>query len=358
MTIYSPILKDSPAEIRAVKEFYNEFPNNKNMIPIIECPIFPDIKNFPQKRNTLGSYLNKRIGTHRFIFSIVSSVKQIKNPKNYEAKIKKNIIQFLNDKLIQNNANFIFMVSYDSPDWILDELIKLNNIEELWISFLPYSYNFENFDSEIDDKLIDSTITRFKTFFPNTKLKLNVNFYNQINDINRIKHFIEKLYKESNIVMLTLTSCPENALKAPHSSITPIGDRTDFYIFKKMQIIFSNLIFSDYTVRLMPEPSDKIKHDINIYNTYFKIFYTTSNKYYIIKAGLNSKVNDPNNTDHKDLKEVCSTFIKQKIYDGKNFSWGDSQIQQIANGNINIRGHRKPISIAINHHLVKTISQL
>lgn len=125
-----------------------------------------------------------------------------------------------------------------------------------------------------------------------------------------------------------------------------------------MKIIFSNLIFSDYTVRLMPEPSDKIKHDINIYNTYFKIFYTTSNKYYIIKAGLNSKVNDPNNTDHKDLKEVCSTFIKQKIYDGKNFSWGDSQIQQIANGNINILGHRKPISIAINHHLVKTISQL
>ena len=50
MTIYSPILKDSPAEIRAVKEFYNEFPNNKNMIPIIECPIFPDIKNFPKKK--------------------------------------------------------------------------------------------------------------------------------------------------------------------------------------------------------------------------------------------------------------------------------------------------------------------
>ncbi|MBU5274348.1 beta family protein [Levilactobacillus brevis] len=354
---YAPVLRDSSAEMKALSEFYVQFPNDVEMLPIIECPNIPitfgnDRGDFPQKLNTLGSYLKTKVDEHAFIFSLVPAFSNISSPADYRSTSGKSLTQFVNDKLVENKLNFSLMISYDSPDWLLDEINDLN-LTNLWISFSAY-----DFKSTIDDAIITSMLQRLKSRLHNINLNLQVNFYNKLEDPDRIFNFIHRLFQETTNVIFTATSCLPNSANIPHSSITLLSDRTDFHIYKKMQQSFKELIYSDYTVRLMPEPSEEAKHDINLDNTYFKIFYTTEDSYYILKSGQVSKARDAANPSHKTIQEICNKMIHADIYDGSSFSWGDSRISEVAMGAAHIRDHRTPIGIGINHHLVKTLHQL
>ncbi|MCT2899508.1 hypothetical protein EFM54_11045 [Lentilactobacillus buchneri] len=357
MCKYAPVLRDSSAEMKALSEFYTQFPKDSKMLPIIECPKIPTTfdntrSDFPQKLNTLGSYLKNKVDDHAFIFSLFPAFNNVSNSANYRSACGKSLTQFINDKLKTSKLNFSLMISYDSPDWLLDEINDLN-LTNLWISFSAY-----DFKSTTDDTIVTGMLQRLKSKLHNVNLDLEVNFYNKLEDPDRILNFISRLYKETTNVIFTATSCLPNSETIPHSSITVLSSRTDFNIYKEMQKSFPNLIFSDYTVRLIPEPSEEEKHEINMDNTYFKIFYTTKTSYYILKSGQVSKARDAANPLHKTIQEICNNMIKENIYDGNDFSWGDSQISKVAAGTKHIRDHRTPISIGINHHLVKTLTQL
>lgn len=362
MTIYSPILRKSAAEINALSEVYSKSNKTQNLLPIIQYPLFPDISDnkdkFLKVTKNLGKYLEEHINEHKFILYLSPALDELADDDAIKTETGKNITSIIIDDLNKNNLNYTLMVNYDTPDWILNELSPMQ-LQEVWISFSPYT-----FADGIDDLVINGTYKKFQTLFSNCQINFQADFYTDLSDPARIHNFIEKLTVYKTSVMFTSTSCPANANNVPHSRLTRVSDRNDLSIFKSLKSEFTNLIFSDYTVRLKPEPSDVEKHDINMNNTYLKIFYTSDDAYYIGKSGLfkefKAKLKKPTPTNklHKNAQEICADIVSSQIYSGPSFSYGDEFIYKVSQGTEDINGHYKPILIGINHHITLTLDQL
>ncbi|MCS6093974.1 hypothetical protein D5S09_14765 [Lactobacillus sp. LMY-20] len=363
MTTYSPILRKSAAEINALSKVYLDSNNkSQSLLPVIQYPLFPDISDDKEKflkiTKNFGSYLKKNIGTHKFILSLSPALDELANDNEIKAGTSKSITALIIDDLKQNNLNYTLIVNYDTSDWILKELSQMK-LQEIWISFLPYT-----FSGGADNLVIEGTYKKFNKLFSNCRINFQADFYTDLSDPARIHGFIKKLTEYKTSVMFTSTSCPANANNVPHSRLTLASPRNDLSLFKNMQSEFTDLIFSDYTVRLKPEPSDADKHDINMNNTYLKFFYTSDDSYYIGKSGLfkefKAKQIQINSTNrlHKNAQEICSDIVNSPIYDGANFSYGDNRIYKVSQGVEDIKNHYTPILIGINHHITHTLNQL
>ncbi|MGL1855333.1 hypothetical protein ACDJ35_11930 [Enterococcus faecalis] len=354
MTTYYPILRNSTAEIEALSKFYT----HKNAVvdkvfPIIELKQVSFSKETPPKFNTTGSYLKKKLGNHKLILQFsttFSDETELELAKNWKHPMLGNPIETIQHYLTASNINYYPCITANEPSWILDSL-KTLNYKKL---FVRVNNNYLNSNQKNN---LDKIVTNIKSQFPNVSLTVILDYYNNLPELNDLVSLSKYLFQKDVGVIFCGTSCPENADGYPSGDITVGNKRHELSLFQNAQKKLPYLNFSDYTVRLKPKPIFKKDKGFNSNNTYFKLFYTTSDSYVIAKSDLRSKLDDPEKINSSG---ICRLIVNSGYFTSSDYSWGDNFISHCAKEDIEfqINDHRKPIAIGINHHLHITQNQL
>lgn len=342
--MYYPVLKLSNAEMGAWQHLKSE---TKDLtIPIIESKIIQKSKKdeWWSVFRTLGAYLHGKLGASKFIYDFYSAFEKIGQVVELIDEDENNIVQHCMNKLNEYNLNYIPCIHFDSPEWLLDSVLSSDH-NEIAIRIRCHDFNTpmeELIIERIKDKMIDK--------FPNKKFKLILDFYNMSANKDRVSTSVKNFSSLSySSIILTLTNCPEDANLAPQNRFTVVTTREDLKLYRSIKSIFPDLRFGDYTVRLRPEIEDR---EINYYNTYLKIFYTSEDDYCIGKSTL---------LEYGGIETfigVCQEIINSDVYKGDSFSHGDKAIYDCANRTLQITNHSKPIEYGINHHIELTVQQL
>lgn len=355
MTIYYPILKKGNSEIKALQEISTQYPNvSDKMLPIIEAPQKSDPNKWIKDFKTLGTYLKGKIPNLNFSFQYSTAFSSISkdNVAAWRSSDDQNIVEYIHSILIESCSGYVPCFNYDDDDWILHS-VPSKDFSSLVVRIEPYK-----FEAGIDNIIISGTTTKFNSLFPDKKIIYLVDFYQKFSDLQRVELLISSLVElaPDSEIIFAATSCPEDASIVEHSSFKVASLRTDINSYFKLKTEFNNLKFSDYTVRLKPEPSSEQKSSINMNNTYLKIFYTTDDSYMIAKSGLIK--NQLKGSSHITISDACDLVVKSPVYDGSSYSWGDEKINQCSSETFDIHDHQVPIQIGINHHIAKTLNQL
>lgn len=355
MSFYYPILKKGNAEIKALEESLKQKSDiSTEMLPIIEAPQKADPNKWEQTFKTFGSYLKRKISGLEFAFQYSTAFSTLpNNPEiGWKSSDGKNIIEYMHDRLSNGCSGYTPCFNYDDPDWITGS-IPQQDIEKIIVRIEPHK-----FESGLDEIVVNGIKTKFENNFSDKRIIWLLDFYKDFSDVKRISSLVSlflKTTKEENIVF-GATSCPEDANSVSHSQFSVATSRDDLKTFLNLRSKFSKISFADYTVRLKPDPSLVQKKDMNMNNTYLKIFYTTKNTYMIAKSGLiKNQKNDPS---HLTIQETCKLLIQSPFYSGSSYSWGDKKINECALGLFEINDHQVPIQIGINHHIFITLDQL
>ncbi|MDO7879979.1 MAG: hypothetical protein Q6A85_11065 [Enterococcus mundtii] len=348
MIKYYPILKKGNSEVKALEEALNQKSNlGEEVLPIIEAPQKSNPENWERDFNTFGRYLHTKIPDLNFAFQYSTAFAHLDDQavSNWKSSFNNNIVEFIHSRIVEYHPNYIPCFNYDDSDWIIDSISP--NFESVIIRIEPYK-----FASGLDNVIISGVISKFTNKFPNQKIIWLVDFYNKFNDLQRASSIIHQL-NQSGQVIFAATSCPEDANAITHSNFSVASTRNDLFSYKTLKDTFMDLAFSDYTVRLKPNPGSE---GINMNNTYLKIFYTTDTEYMIAKSGL-IKHQGADST-HYTIEDTCKLIVQSPSYFGKSFSWGDKKIKECADNTFEIHTHQVPIQIGINHHIFSTLKQL
>ncbi|MBC6309290.1 hypothetical protein HCJ66_06950 [Listeria sp. FSL L7-1582] len=351
MTIYYPLLKKGNSEVKALEEVWKHS-SPKNLVPIIESQRKNNPSKWEKDFNTLGKYMKSRFGDHIFAYQFSTTFADIDPDvtKNWQGKNSENIVEFMHTKLAEHHNNFFPCISFDEKDWIIDTLSKYDHTQII-IRIEPYK-----FDSGIDQFMFQGILEKFEKIFPHSELIFLLDFYNKIIDLTRINKLVDFLTQNNKQVVFGATSCPMNSDDVSYSSFSVAAIRNDFSTFLTLKKSYPNLNFSDYTVRLKPEPTTEEKREINMNNTYLKIFYTTEKDYMIGKSGLLKK--QKSDAEHISINDICNMIVDSEHFKGKDFSYGDLKIFECANNNFEINDHQVPIRLGINHHIHTILNQL
>ncbi|KAA0834984.1 beta family protein [Bacillus paralicheniformis] len=345
MTIYFPILKNSSSEMSALENLKDE--TKQKVIPIIESKVInpKKVDEWWSTFKTLGSYFQKKINDMKFIYDFNSAfdklgeaLESLKSPHN------KNLIEHCIEKLNEKNLNFIPCIHFDSPEWIISSVFKFRPTE------IAVRVRCHDFNSAMEDLVIERIQDKIFSQNLKTNIYIILDFSNSpINEV-RIKKSIHNFTKlEPQKLILALTNCPEDASGIKPVSFTAADQRLDYKTFQSFKKEHPKLLFGDYTVRLKGEPDNN--SNINYYNTYLKIFYSTEDDYMIGKSSLLES--DGIDT----FISVCQEIIESDIFT-KDLSFADKKIEECANKRFTINNHSKPIELGINHHIELTVKQL
>ena len=346
MSIYFPVLKHASSEITTLENLKSI--TKEHITPIIESKMITPTKvdEWWTTFNTLGSYLQRKIGNTKFIYDFNPAFEKIGEIlESLKCPSNKNLIEHCLDKLDEANLNYVPCVHFDSPNWIIQSVLKANTKE------VAVRVRCHDFNTPMEELIIERIKDKITDAKPETSFTLLLDFSNApINPeriIKSIQNFSSLPY--SNIVFIS-TSCPEDANGVSPISFEVAEPRKDFKIYKQLQKEFPELQYGDYTVRIKGEP-DK-GSNINYYNTYLKIFYTTEDDYMIGKSALLDK------SGIETFVSVCEEIVNSDVYQQAEFSHGDYAINECAQGRLAINNHSKPIELGINHHIELTVKQL
>ncbi|KXG44570.1 beta family protein [Tepidibacillus decaturensis] len=249
--------------------------------------------------------------------------------------------------MLEYELNFIPVVHFDSPQWFIDSILKLRR-EKIAIRVRCHDFN-STLDNIIFQTINSNIISRFEG--STKKYYVILDFGNKPSTIERIRKAVNIFSQINNSeIILSITSCPEDASNVGAMSFDVGSLRDDFKSFNLLKSEFPYLKFSDYTVRFSPEPDQDAR--IDYYNTYIKIFYTTEDTYMIGKSSL---IKD-NGIDNFHL--ICQEIVESDLYFRENFSEGDKALKLCAERSLIISNHSKTIEYGINHHIELTSTQL
>ncbi|WP_088051435.1 beta family protein [Virgibacillus dakarensis] len=256
----------------------------------------------------------------------------------------KNIIEHCIEKLVQAELNFIPCIHFDSPIWMIDSVLQTQQPE------IAIRIRCHDFSSPLEDIIAERISDKVMDKMNNKNFIILLDFYDSPINENRLLTSL-KNFSGINAYKLVLlhTSCPENADWAAPNSFSLVSSRDDLKTYFKLQKKYPDLKYGDYTVRLKPSLEGA---NINYYNTYLKIFYSSTDDYYIGKSTLLE------NKGVETIKGVYQEIIDSDVYKSPDFSTGDKAIYDCAKGIIEISNHVKPIEYGINHHIELTGTQL
>ncbi|MGG4444912.1 beta family protein [Brevibacillus porteri] len=337
---YYPVLRNSASEMNA---YFNLKEDTKDsIVPIIESKRISskNKKTWWTSFKTLGTYLATKLQNREFIYDFKQAYDIIGDPEvELLTEDNQNIITYCSGKLIEQDLNFIPCFHYDSPNWYVE------SIKDQGLKKIAVRVRCNSFDSTLDPfiyKRIEDLLNTHFTMME--KIIIIIDFADKYQGYNRIKKAVETYSKLDNAtILLALTSCPANSDGVPAASIKEASPRDDINTYFELLNDFPELHFADYTVRLAPEPEEG--KNIDYYNTYLKIFYTTTDFYIIGKSTLLK------DSGVESFVDVCKTIVESDFYSGKNFSAGDYAIYECSVGDLEITNHAKPIEIGINHHI-------
>lgn len=341
---YYPILKLSNAEFGALSNLKKE--TYDLMTPVIESKMIkPDkIDTWWSTFKTLGTYIQNRLGNSSFIYDFQTAFEKIGEVQELTDENGKNLVEFCIAKLEEESLEYTPCVHFDSPDWIINSAINSNS------NGIAIRIRCHDFNSPMEDFIVERIKEKIISQAKDKSITLLLDFYdsapNEARIENSIKRFSELRYDH---LILALTTCPENSNGvAPHSFIS-VKTREEYLLYNKLKRNFSDLEFSDYTVRLKPQLDEA---NIDYYKTYLKLFYTIEDEYYIAKSTLLG------DNGIKSFQDICTEIVNSDVYYGESFSYGDKCIKECSEGQLEISGHSKPIEIGINHHIELIVTQL
>lgn len=341
---YYPILKLSNAEFGALSQLKEE--TYPLITPVIESKMIKKDKvdTWWSTFNTLGSYINDRLGETNFIYDFQPAFEKIGEVQELTNEEGKNLVQFCLEKLEEKELNYIPCVHFDSPEWIIDSAIECDS------HGLAIRIRCHDFNSPMEDFIVERINEKIISKAQSKELTLLLDFYDSAINETRMENTIENFSKLTyNHLVFALTKCPENSNKVASHSFSAVKTREELILYNKLKRKFNDLEFSDYTVRLKPQLEEM---NIDYYNTYLKLIYTTEDEYYIAKSTLLGK------NGIQSFQEICAEIVSSDVYYGDTFSYGDKLIKKCSKGKFEISGHSKPIEIGINHHIEVTVAQL
>lgn len=344
--IYMPILKGKKGEFDALKTLNEEI--KSVILPLIEVPAIAwDFVNEKE-----ASSIEKQIS------STVKSIKASWETKNeilidtyYLEEDFGNGEKTLNvvmNELVDEGYTPIPVLNIYASDDLLKSLIFQDNIC-IRISFAEQ----ELFD--VNDE-IERIKKISKTDFSDIILLLDMNYIapessligqisskaliNSIHDIDKFKDF----YFSATSFPINLSGCKTN-------SVTEI---------ERIEIIIHDYFKSDNSkVNRVPKFSDYCisnpdiqEMDPRLMTIGASVRYTGEKHWYIFKAASIKKHGS------EQYYNLCADIVVSKIYSGKNYSWGDSQIYSKSKRE---GGPGNPTvwrQIGTNHHITLVVNQL
>lgn len=341
---YYPILKISNAEMGALENLKSE--TKELIVPILESKVISEIKvdQWWTTFRTLGQYLKNKIGEMKFIYDFSSAFEKIGEFHELKDENGFDLVQHCIKKMEEARLNYVPCLHFDSPQWIIDSVLQSTSDE------VAIRIRCHDFNSPMEDLIRERVTEKIINLAPHKKFSIIIDFNNSPISYNRIETSLQNFSKINyNILVLALTACPEDANKALPNTFSLICARDDLKTYYQLRKEFPHLQFGDYTVRLK---SDFEGTDINYYNTYLKLFYSSEDDYYIAKSTL---------LDRNGIESfigLCQEIIESDLYKGPDFSHGDKAIKDCAERVLAITNHSKPIEFGINHHIELTARQL
>lgn len=344
---YFPVLRNSTAEMNAYGSLNER--TKAEIIPIIESKRVSLAKrdNWWSSFNTLGSYLSGKFGPYTFIYDYKQAFDKLGEIDEHMIdESGKNLISHCSFKMDTAELNYIPCVHFDSPEWYIDSVIALNK-ETIAIRVRCHDFS-DTLDSIILQAVQNNIIEKCSDLSPSVYLILD--FYNVPTSKDRIEKAINTFSKiDDSKIVLSLSTCPEDASNAGPMTFDVASSRNDLSLFKELQRKYPRIFFSDYTVRVNPEPEREAR--IDYYNTYIKIFYTSVDSYMIGKSSL---IKDQG---IEKFHDICQEIVDSDVYSGRDFSAGDRAVYDCAKSNLKISDHSKPIEYGVNHHIELTAYQ-
>ncbi|GAB3790659.1 beta family protein [Virgibacillus kimchii] len=342
---YYPVLKLSNAEMGALSNLKEG--TKKLITPIIESKMIPAKKqeDWQATFRTLGTYTAEKAGETRFIYDFHSAFEKIGEVQQLiDAESGNNLVQHCIEKLEEAGQDFIPCLHFDAPSWMIDTLLHSKQRE------IAIRIRCHDFNSPIEEIIAERITDKIIKQATNKNFIVLLDFYNSSINENRIMTSLKNFstIKADKFVLL-LTSCPENADAAPANAFSLSNSRDDIKTYFKFKKAYPELEFGDYTVRLKA-PLENVQ--INYYNTYLKIFYSSEDEYYIGKSTLLQ------DKGIETFQDVCEEIVNSDVYKNPEFSFGDKAIHDCAEGSLEINNHVKPIEFGINHHIELTARQL
>ena len=342
---YYPVLKLSNAEMGALSTLKED---TKGLItPIIESKMIPAKKqeDWQATFRTLGTYTAEKARGTRFIYDFHSAFEKIGEVVELiEEESGNNLVQHCIGKLEEAELDFIPCLHFDAPSWMIDSVLQSNQPE------VAIRIRCHDFSSPIEEAMADRIMDKIINRATNKSFIILLDFYDSSINENRIMTSLRNFSTiNADKFVLLLTSCPENADSAQPNAFSLINSREDIKTYFKLKKSFSELEFGDYTVRLKPQLDGA---NINYYNTYLKIFYSSEDDYYIGKSTLLQ------DKGVETFQDVCQEIVNSDVYKKSDFSSGDKAINDCAKGTLEINNHLKPIEFGINHHIELTAKQL
>lgn len=348
MVTYFPILRVSTAEMNAYGSLKEE--TKASIIPILESKRISKQKKdtWWSGFNTLGSYLGSKFMDHAFIYDFKQAFDKLGAiDHNLIDEEQNNLVTHCSKKMDTANLNYIPCVHFDSPEWYVNSVINLKR-DKIAIRIRCHDFSM-TLDSIILQAVRDNILKKTEDFSPMVYIILD--FFNDETAHERILNAIRTFSQiENSQLILSRTTCPEDASSAGPMTFDVVTSREDFTSYQKITKEYPHIAFSDYTVRVTPEPDREAK--IDYYNTYIKIFYSSEDSYMIGKSSLIKDKGIEN------FHNICQEIVDSDVYSGSDFSAGDAAIAQCAKSSLNITEHQKPIEYGVNHHIELTTFQL
>ncbi|PEZ05546.1 hypothetical protein CN326_13865 [Bacillus sp. AFS018417] len=347
MSTYFPILKNSTAEMNALQQLKSV--TKESIVPIIESKVIKPANQAEwwQTFGTLGSYLSRKVNGIKFIYDFMPAFNEIgEASESMVCPNTKNLITYCIDKMEESTLNYIPCVHFDSPDWIINSVIQNTNSNEIAIRIRCHDFN-----SPMEDFIIERVNEKIIGAAPSKDFYIILDFSNVAINQSRISNSITNFSRlQHSHIILALTNCPGDAAKISPSTFDIADARIDFQTYMHLKETFPTLHFGDYTVRIKGEPDQNA--NIDYYNTYLKIFYTTEDNYMIGKSALLK------NDGIETFISICQEIVDSDVYKSQEFSNGDHAIKQCADEVLKITNHQKPIEFGINHHIELVADQL
>ncbi|WP_288752619.1 beta family protein [uncultured Phascolarctobacterium sp.] len=350
MTKYYPVLRWKKGEENALANTNPQL--RENIIPIIEFPLQG------QPRLTRGESIDS--ARTRQQMSYMSKIMQFQE-KLYRAWNNNNIM--LDIFSVLNQHNFTITTSdlraMFSNNLNIIPLINLNHINDELIDFL-YQLRIENFIQTVSFRINSETPPQSNAFISTICERLNINPITTtiIYDLGNISEqnyvYFERMfrslfndfsYPHNNLVILSGSFyIPIDMSSNSNCTIA----RNDWIFWLQLQStleLTSN--FGDYTV------SPVLFQDIPFRGAP-KIKYTLENNWYISK-GTTPRTYDQRNAVQ--FRSLAEQILQSSDWTNLN-CYGDQQLNDCANGNIEIGSPTKWVTVSTNRHIASVMNQM
>lgn len=246
--------------------------------PIIESKMIPakEVSDWQSIFRTLGTYISDKIGETNFIYDFHLAFEKIGEVQELiDSKSSKNMVEQCIEELVEADLDFIPCIHFDDPGWIVDSVLCSSQSE------IAIRIRYHDFNSPLEEMIVERITDKIINQATNKSFILLLDFYNSPINENRIISTLNNFaqIKASKMVLL-LTVCPENADKVSPNTFSFVKSRNDLKTYFKLRDDYPTLEYGDYTVRLKPPLESS---NINYYNIYLKIFYSSEDDYYIGK---------------------------------------------------------------------------